>query len=286
MSITRSSWLFKITAILGAVCVGNSAPCRAEQPSAPQVEMVEIPVSPLPFILKGFLRRPKGTGTAPAVVLLPGCGKDAKSVDENWGTRISSWGYVTLTIDSFGPRCIKNCHTSTNADYSDLAFDAYRGLNFLIQRRLAHPKRAALVGFAWGAVRTLSAVERGAIERASQHKFRAAAGFYPFCDKFSGAVTVPTLILIGGRDDWATADACRKMAAGEDDVGISRQKGEGAAVRLIVYPDAYYGFDRPSLRTPTEVLGHHLEFNQSAGDQSSQALREFLGEQLEAVGNP
>jgi hypothetical protein len=51
-------------------------------------------------------------------------------------------------------------------------------------------------------------------------------------------MTVPTLILIGERDDLATADACRKMAGGEDDMGISRQKGAGAPVKLIVYPDA------------------------------------------------
>ena len=62
-------------------------------------------------------------------------------------------------------------------------------------------------------------------------------------------MTVPTLILIGERDDWGTANACRKMVAGEDDLGMSRQKGGGATVRLIVYPGAYSGFDnRPSRR--------------------------------------
>ncbi len=49
-------------------------------------------------------------------------------------------------------------------------------------------------------------------------------------------MTVPTLILIGERDELAGIDACRKMAAGEDDTGISRQKGEGAPVRLVAYP--------------------------------------------------
>jgi dienelactone hydrolase len=89
-------------------------------------------------------------------------------------------------------------------------------------------------------------------------------------------MTVPTLILVGARDDWVTADACRKMAAGEDDAGISRHKGEGVPVQLIVYPDAYFAFDLAALKTPTQVLGHHLEFNKSAADQSSEALREFL----------
>jgi dienelactone hydrolase len=141
------------------------------------------------------------------------------------------------------------------------------------------------VGFAAGALQTLSAVERGPIEKASERKFRAAAAFYPFCGNFSGTMTIPTLILVGERDDWAKADACRKMVAGEDDVGISRQKGEGVPLRLIVYPGAYYGFDLPALSTPTKYFGHHLEFNKSATDQSSEALREFLQSTFEAANN-
>jgi hypothetical protein len=71
--------------------------------------------------------------------------------------------------------------------------------------------------------------------------FRAAAAFYRSSGRFKGIMTVPTLILIGERDDRGTANACRKMVAGEDDFGFSRQKGEDARVRLIVYPEAYFG---------------------------------------------
>ncbi len=132
------------------------------------------------------------------------------------------------------------------------------------------------MGFASGAWQTLLAVERGAIEQASGSKFRAAAAFYPRCRGFKGIMTVPTLILIGERDEFAGVDSCRKMAAGEDDIGISRQKGEGAAVRLITYPEAYFGFDRPTLETAIWYRGHRFEFNKSATDQASEALREFL----------
>ena len=66
------------------------------------------------------------------------------------------------------------------------------------------------------------------------------------------------------------------MVDGRDDYGVSRQKGEGLPIKLIVYPDAYHAFDAPNPRTPKELLGHHLEFNQSATDQSISAVREFL----------
>jgi dienelactone hydrolase len=276
MSIVRSARRSATTALLVWLCIGNSVPCSAQQPSVPPAEIVQIPLSPLPFDLQGFLRHPEGTARLPAVVLLPACGRYARPLDETWGPTISSWGYVTLTIDGFGPRGIKHCGNGADADSADLAFDGYRGLNFLIQKAFVDPKRIAIVGFAAGAWQTFSAIERGAIEQAAGHKFRSAAAFYPFCSAFKGNMTVPTLILIGGRDDWASADACRKMAAGEDDAGISRQKGQGAPVRLIVYPDAYFGFDLPILKTPTQYHRHHLEFNQSAAEQASEALREFL----------
>ena len=276
MSAVRFSRLPEIIVLLVSFCIGNPVACDAQQPGVPPVETVQIPVSPLPFILKGFLRRPEGVGRSPAVVLLPACGEYAKPLDDEWGARLSSWGYVTLTIDGFGPRGIKHCGHTVTTDYPELATDAYRGLNFLAQQRFVDSRRVALLGFAWGAWETLAAVERGSIEQAYEHKFHAAAAFFPFCDSFKGVLTVPTLVLIGERDDQAVAEACRKMVDGEDDMGISRQKGEGAPARLIVYPDAYFAFDLPPLDAPTWYRGHRVEFNKSAADQSSEALRAFL----------
>jgi dienelactone hydrolase len=259
------------------------SPSFAEDQSAPPAKLVEIPVRPLPFVLKGFLRHPESSRRSPAVVLLPACGKDTKRLDDIWGARISSWGYVTLTIDGLDTRGEKNCGTVPDTDRSDLARDAYRALDFLVQKTFVDSKRTAVVGFALGAWQTLAAVERGDVQGRSEHKFRAAAAFYPLCGSFKGIMTVPTLILIGERDDWGTADACRKMVAGEDDVGISRQKHGDAEVQLIVYPDAYFGFDVPGLRKPVNLLGHHLEYNEPAARQSAEALEKFLNS---AISSP
>jgi dienelactone hydrolase len=65
------------------------------------------------------------------------------------------------------------------------------------------------------------------------------------------------------------------MVDGRDEIGISRQRVEHAPVKLIVYPGAYHGFDAPN-NIPREFAGHRLEFNQSATDQATTALREFL----------
>jgi dienelactone hydrolase len=267
--------LAKASALITALLIGNAATCtvaRAE-PSATVVEF-ENPLANAQS-LQGYLRQPNGAGPSPAVVLLHGCDGNWHQLDERWGKRIASWGYVTLTVDSFGSRGLTN--TCGSGAPVDLAFDAYRALRFLVQQPSVDPARVAALGFSQGAWLAFSSVERGMIEQTSPDKFRAAAGFYPPCLGFKGNMTVPTLILIGERDDWTLAKECRNMVDGRDDWGISRQKGLGVPIRLIVYPDAYHAFDVPGLKTPVQFLGHHLEFDQSATDQSIEALHEFLG---------
>jgi dienelactone hydrolase len=263
--------LAKIAACVAAFLIGSRAECLAAE-SPPIVVEIESPLaSPQP--LQGYLRQSGRAGPSPAVVLLHSCNGDWGRLDQRWGKRIASWGYVTLAVDSFGPRGLKNCGDSAS---DPLAMDAYRALNFLVNASFVDPDRVAVLGFAQGGRMALMSVERGAIEQTSPNKFAASVAFYPPCRWFRGDATVPTLILIGERDDLTPAAACRDMVDGRDEMGMSRQRHEGAPVKLIVYPGAYHGFDAPDFTTPTRLLGHHLEFNQSATDQSIVALREFL----------
>jgi dienelactone hydrolase len=263
-----------VAAFVTALLIANVVECAAAQPEAHAtvVELESPLASPLP--LEGYLRRTNSPGPSPAVVLLHGCNGNWRRLDQRWGTRIASWGYVTLTVDHFGPRGIKD--TCNSGAPVDLAFDAYRALRFLVQQPFADPARVAALGFSQGGWLALTSVEHGAIEQTSPNKFRAAIAFYPPCRGFNGNMTVPTLILIGELDDWTPAAECRNMVDGRDDWGISRQKTEGAPIRLIVYPDAHHGFDAPNLTTPFQFFGHHLEFNQAATDRSIDAVHEFL----------
>ena len=205
-------------------------------------------------------------------MLLHSCTGDWRKLDEFWGKRIASWGYVTLTVDSFGPRGIK---TACGGGPVDLAFDAYRALAYLARQSSVDASRVAVVGFSLGAWLALTSVERGAVEKSSAAKFRAAVAFYPPCLGFQDDMTVPVLVLMGERDDWTLATECRNLVEGRDDYGVSRIKGDGVPMRLIVYPGASHAFDVP-LRTPMQLFGHHLEFSQPAADQASEAVREFL----------
>lgn len=264
----------RIAAIFAALLTGNASLCYAAD-DAPARRLVEIE-NPLATSqpLLGYLRQPRDPGPSPAVVLLHGCNGGWQKLDERWGPRIGSWGYVTLTVDRFGPRGIASACTGVAP--AATIFDAYRALAFLVQQPFVDPDRVAVIGFSQGGWLALSSVERGMIERTSKEKFRAAIAFYPPCLSLKGSMTVPTLILIGERDDWTPADECRNLAEGRDDYGISRQKGAGVPIQLVVYPGAYHSFDVPSLATPVKFLGHHLEFNKDARDRSSDAIRDFL----------
>jgi dienelactone hydrolase len=263
--------LAKIAAFVAAFQIGNAVECLAAE-SSPIVVEIESPLAS-PHPLQGYLRQPNIAGPSPAVVLLHSCKGNWARLDERWGKRIASWGYVALTVDSFGPRGLNSCGDSAP---NDMSLDAYRALNFLVGAPFVDPARVAVLGFARGGRVALMSVEHGAIEQTSPNKFRAAIAFYPDCRTFRGDVTVPTLILIGEGDDWVPAQACRDMVDGRDDFGISRKRGEGAPIKLIVYPGAYHAFDAPNLETPKNLSGHHLEFNQSAADQSIDALHGFL----------
>ena len=237
------------------------------QPSGSVVEL-ESPVA-TSRSLHGLLRLPNRTGASAAVVLLHSCNGNWRRLDERWGRVIASWGYVTLTVDS---SLNSNCRNAA----IELAQDAYRALDFLVKHPAVDPARVAALGFSQGGWLAMSSVERGIIEQTATNKFRAAIAFYPPCRQFKDTMTVPTLILVGELDDWSTAGECRSLVEGRDDYGISRDVAPGVPIKLIVLPGAYHSFDSPNLTTPVNFLGHHLEFNQAATDQSVAALREFL----------
>lgn len=262
--------LFTLAALFAALRFAGAA--NAAEQSARIVELETPLASTQP--LEAYLRQPDGTGPQPAVVLLHGCDGNYKRLDQRWGKRVAGWGYVTLTVDSFGPRGIDN--TCASGARVDMAFDAYRALNYLAQQPFVDNTRVALLGFSQGGWLTLASLERGVIEQTARHKFRAGVAFYPPCKGFKGDMTVPTLIVIGASDDWTPADECRDMVEGRDGFGISREKGMGVPAKLIVYPGAYHAFDVPRLQIPRVYLGHHLEYNEAAAEQSIEAVHEFL----------
>ena len=225
--------------------------------------------------LIGELYRPAGDGPFPAVVQLHGCGGRAPLEPEDAaGARMVALGYALLIVDSFGPRDIKERCSGHWSGIERIA-DAYGGLFYLAGLPFIDPDRIAVLGYSQGADVALSAVKLGGLETLFDRHFRVAIAYYPWCDVFLGGVSVPTVILIGQLDDWTPTRNCREMMA--------KRSGEGAPLRLVVYPGAYHGFNIARLRgKPAEsYLGHHIEYNEAA-DRA--ALAETIAALRQAFG--
>ncbi len=221
--------------------------------------------------LIGELYRPPGSDPHPAVVALHGCtGRGSKAYEDATAARFTAEGYALLFVDSFKPRGItERCHEPVSSPDVDRVMDAYGGLLYLAAQSFVDPERIAVVGYSQGAMVDLSAVSLDGEETLFDRHFRAAIAYYPGCRAEQRAVSVPTLILIGALDDWASAAACRGMMA--------RRSGEGAPLRLVVYPGAYHAFDAVTLRDrPMTYQGHHLEDNEAADHAAWSEAAAFL----------
>ncbi len=218
---------------------------------------------PINHPLLGYLAKPEAPGRHPAVVVLHGCG--------GFGTLypvmadvLKSYGYVALAIDS-----LDGFNSCTDIDGATAeAFDAYAALNWLARQDFIDLDRVAVLGYSMGGIATLDDVEAGvgALEKAEKRHFRAAVAYYPCTRNRVGVMTVPTLILVGDKDDWTPASYCRNM--------MMRRNGKGAPVTLIVYPGATHAFNAPG--PPRQYMGHHFVHDPQATADAWKRVRNFL----------
>ena len=171
--------LAKTAAFLAALLTGSAVRVLAARscPRAPSVE-IENPLASTASAAGLICGRPSAAGPSPAVVLLHSCNGDWQQLDERWGKRIASWGYVTLTVDSLRSARPQK-HLRRAALRGDQASDAYRALEFLVRDaiRRSRPCCGARV-FARRPARSIRS-NTASWNRIAKTKFRAAIAFYP-----------------------------------------------------------------------------------------------------------
>jgi len=260
---------FRIFAVFLLVAAGVAAHADelmqiAPHPAASTLE----PLTGTPPLV-GYLGRPDLPGRLPAVVALHWCSGFGRH-DIVAALTLKSWGYVALAPDSRGGAnlCLRGSGGLAEA------IDAYAALHWLASQDFVDRDRVAVIGYSMGGVAALDAIERRTLERTHPEHFRAAVAYYPACAGSSGNLTVPALILVGGRDDWTPAEACRQMVAHDSDIGVTRSPGEGVAAKLVVYPKATHAFDSPG--DAHRYLGHFIEYDPDATKDAEAQMRAFL----------
>ena len=228
-----------LTLLMPAACAGATL--------VPQ--QVDIPLSG--GTLHAELYKPAGDGPFPTVIALHGCGglgardEPVLSRYRDWAEQLLKSGNAVLWPDSYGsrqlgPQCrVKDVRMKASRErVADIV--AARG--WLMKQSWVEHSRISLIGWANGASAVLWAVRPQILSHDAEPDFRAAVAFYPDCRISAGlgwSSRVPTLLLIGAKDDVSSPPACRQMVDGAH--------GRSALARIVVYPGAYHDFDRPSL---------------------------------------
>jgi dienelactone hydrolase len=233
------------SAIAFLTCLAVAWPAAAA-PVAPRE--VEIPESG--FTLHAQLFKPDGNGPFPTVIALHGCGGLAGHSEpvlpryRDWAEQLLKEGKAVLLPDSFGsrglgPQCrVKELKVRARRERVE---DIAAAREWLLRQSWVARDRISLMGWAHGASALLWAVRPQLLSRGTEPDFRSAIAFYPDCRISAGlgwSARVPTLLLIGAKDDVSSPPACRAM--------IDGARGRSALTRIVVYPGADHDFDRVS----------------------------------------
>ena len=219
-----------------------------------------------PLTLKGSLQKPEGEGPFPAVVLLHGASGVNVKRNHDWVLRLKRWGYVTLLVDSFGPRGAGSSHHHVVVPEMR-AQDAYAAKRYLANLPFVDHERIGLMGWSHGGWSVLWALSNRLPPEERSHPFQAAVAFYPRCDVYMNDLNAPLLILIGELDETFSAQACS---------GMTPPEGESAhEVKLKVYPGAYHCFDWAGLDI-RDNEGRKLKYSPRAAADAEIQVKNFL----------
>jgi len=229
--------------------------------------------------IAGALFKPQGVGPFPAVVYMSGCsGLNVPAVhqlEKGVIDRMLSKGIAMLIVDPFTPRgeekgiCAKVIDVVTafkDRDQAVLQLFQRGGDDFVaaVQALKAmsniDPNKIFLQGYSYGAISALYATD---MKTPGTHetKIVGLVAYYPYC--YDGVdPSVPTLVLIGEKDDWTPAAACQAV------------KGK-ANVEVVVYPGATHAFVVPRDK-PVDVLGHHIAYDEKWAKEAQERAEAFI----------
>jgi dienelactone hydrolase len=217
--------------------------------AAPAPQQVDIPSAS--GTLRAELYKPEGDGPFPTVIALHGCGGLVGHSEpvlpryRDWAEELVKNGKAVLLPDSYGSRGLgPQCRVKERrlTARRERVGDILAARQWLMQQSWVAHDRISLIGWANGASALLWAVRPQLSRRGTEPDFRSAIAFYPNCRLSAGlgwSARVPTLLLIGAKDDVSSPLACRQM--------IDGARGRSALTRIVVYPGAYHDFDRANL---------------------------------------
>ena len=237
-----------------------------------------------------WLSKPEGDGPFPAVVLMHGCSGTERGTTHQTVWRglkrhsqlLNQNGYVTLIVDSFGPRRITDGCQTGGKYYPVQIGDAHAAFDHLASLPFVDGERIGAVGLSLGGGTALQlALKSSVLDRASRDRktYAALVAYYPWCEPaWASSIDRPVLILIGADDDWTPSWRCATLH------NIAEKATNTPVVDLKVYPDTHHSFDLP-MRGPYLVEGmdgrtHTVAGNVEARWDSQERMLAFFAKYL------
>ena len=227
-------------------------------------EGVTIPYT----VATGSLTVPEGDGPFPAVVLMHGCSGLDPEVRKGNNVHVQhlvSEGFVTLIVDSFGPRRLGDVVCNETGEELE-AFryrqrDAVYALRFLKSQPFVDAGKIYLMGQSHGGWVLLQMAVSRTIPVSD--RFRAAVAYYPWCgdQQLRFELHTPVLVLIGEDDDWTPAH--RYL--------LAKRYAHGEAFEVVVYENAHHSFDLP-MGGPYRYKGHTVGGNRTAAGDARKRM--------------
>ena len=233
------------------------------------------------LMLEGKLSKPDGDGPFPAVVLLHTCGGFNDWFKEFWPEYLNSLGYVTLAVDSFGPRGFERCNRrlfnikGKNRENRDRYFarDAYGALDYLATLSYVDKNRVAVMGFSFGAFAGNYLAGRQ-LRSPDKLNFRAAVGLYGHCSRLKADdKMIPLALIHGDQEKWLNDDERRGPGC--------KQFKEKSKVELHILPNTHHAFDNPRHdEIKWDLAGNTMLYSDKATKRAHAIIKAFLAEHL------
>lgn len=181
--------------------------------------------------------------SVPAVVMLHGSGGVLAARELTYGKQLAAMGVAALVVDAFGARRDRGTGFTErllNITEVMLIADAYAALDYLAARPELDPDRVVLIGFSYGAMSTMYALNAQVAERLGPHgrRFAGHVAYYgPCVTRFVDRRTTgaPLLMLYGDGDQIIDRQRCDETAADF--------RAGGSEVEVVVYPGAVHQWD-------------------------------------------
>ncbi len=220
--------------------------------------------------ISGLLAKPDGKGPFPAVVLLHTCGGLRPHVYTDWTNYLTGLGYVTLAVDSFGPRGITRCPTPLVRDRRELSRDAYGALEYLASLPFIDKERIGVMGFSLGG-NTIDYFAGQDLKTPTGLNFKAAVSLYGDCRNLLGYTkTIPTTVIIGELENEGRLAPCKTLA-----------RQSPPSVKIHVLSGIYHGFDEDDITTVrTDAYGNPMLYSWEATKTAREITKAFLAQHL------